>query len=106
MSDQLIEIFPAMPASMARLPELAGNLFFSWNRPSRALFEDLDPVLWTQVGGNPRLMLRCLSQAKLDHAASDPVYLGRYAEVLRTFDAYVGAPPHSPAPGPSSRLAS
>ena len=98
MSNQLIEIYPAMPATMARLPELAGNLFFSWHRPTRALFEDLDPVLWTQVGGNPRLMLRCINQENLDRAAADRVYQERYRLVLASFDAYLAEQPHADEP--------
>ena len=64
MPNQLIEIFPVIPAALVRLPELASNLFFSWHRPTRALFEDLEPELWQQVGGNLRLMLRCISAAE------------------------------------------
>jgi starch phosphorylase len=43
-----IEVSPEIPAPLARLPELAGNLYFSWDRPTRALFEELDPPLWGQ----------------------------------------------------------
>jgi glycogen phosphorylase len=99
MRDALLEVTPVIPAALGRLPQLAANLFFSWHRPTRALFEDLDPELWEQVGGNPRLLLRCLEQEKLDHAADDPVYLARYGEVLRTFDGYLEAPaPPQPTP--------
>ena len=82
MPDQLIEIYPTIPAALARLPELASNLFFSWHRPTRALFEDLDPELWKQVNGNPRLMLRCINQENLDRAAADRIYLERYRQVI------------------------
>jgi len=85
---QLIEISPVIPAPLARLPELAGNLSYSWDRPTRALFEDLDQALWRQTQGNPRLMLRCVSQQTLDAAARDPQYLQRYAEALAVFDRY------------------
>jgi starch phosphorylase len=93
----LLEITPVVPAALSRLPELAGNLFFSWHRPTRALFEDLDAALWEQAGGNPRLLLRCVDQDRLNRAAADPVYLARYHEVLRTFDTYLSAP--APATG-------
>ena len=89
---QLIEIYPNVPAALSRLPELSNNLFFSWHRPTRALFDDLDSELWKQTGGNPRLILRCISQDNLDRAASDPQYLERYRQVLATFDAYLAAP--------------
>src|SRR5512139_1402490 len=85
---QLVEISPALPAALSRLPELAANLSYSWDRPTRALFEDLDQVLWRQTQSNPRLMLRCVSQATLDAAAKDPDYLRRYAEVLGNYDRY------------------
>ena len=85
---QLVEISPVLPAALSRLPELAGNLSYSWHRPTRALFEDLDQVLWRQTQSNPRLMLRCVSQATLDAAARDPDYLRRYAEVLNDYDRY------------------
>ncbi|HXN09914.1 MAG TPA: alpha-glucan family phosphorylase, partial [Steroidobacteraceae bacterium] len=92
ISRKFIEIFPLIPASLARLPELAGNLFFSWHRPTRALFEDLDPELWSQTSGNPRLLLRCVNQAHLERAAADPAYQERYRQVTGTFDAYLAAP--------------
>ncbi len=85
---QLIEISPVIPAALARLPELASNLSYSWHRPTRALFEDLDQALWRQTQSNPRLMLRCVSQQTLDAAARDPNYLQRYREALANFDGY------------------
>ena len=85
---QLIEISPTIPAALTRLSELAANLSYSWHRPTRALFEDLDQALWRQTNANPRLMLRCVSQEVLDRAATDDDYLRRYAQVLTTFDDY------------------
>ncbi|MGA8707171.1 MAG: alpha-glucan family phosphorylase [Steroidobacteraceae bacterium] len=93
LAKQLIEIYPIVPTALARLPELSNNLFFSWHRPTRALFEDLDPELWQQTGGNPRLMLRCINQENLDRAAANAEYLQRYGQVLTSFDAYLAAPP-------------
>jgi starch phosphorylase len=99
MRNALLDVTPVVPGVLARLTELAANLFFSWDRPTRALFEDLDKALWEQTGGNPRLVLRCVEQEKLDRAAADPQYVARYNDVLRTFDAYLGAPgPGSGAP--------
>ncbi|MGA2564211.1 MAG: alpha-glucan family phosphorylase [Steroidobacteraceae bacterium] len=89
---QLIEVHPIVPAALGRLLELSNNLFFSWHRPTRALFQDLDPEVWNQTNGNPRLVLRCVDQEKLDRAAAEPAYLERYRQVLDTFDAYLAAP--------------
>lgn len=91
LSPIFIEFTPRIPEKLHRLPELAANLFFSWHRPCRSLFEDLDVALWEQTSGNPKLLLRCVSQTALDRAAADAGYLGRYQQVLATFDAYLGA---------------
>jgi starch phosphorylase len=95
MRNPVLEVTPVMPAALGRLPELAANLFFSWHRPTRALFEDLDREVWKQAGGNPRLLLRCVSQEALDRAATDPAYLGRYQQALATFDTYLKEPPQA-----------
>ena len=89
MRNSLLEVTPVIPPGLARLPELAGNLFFSWHRPTRALFEDLDPELWKQTSGNPRLMIRCVNQAALERCARDEGYLERYREALATLETYV-----------------
>ncbi len=89
---QPIEISPVIPAAISRLPELASNLSFSWHRPTRALFEDLDPQLWQQTSGNPRLMLRCVGQDNLERVARDEAYLLRYRESIAVFDSYLATP--------------
>jgi glycogen phosphorylase len=91
MRNPLLEVTPVIPPNLARLPEMAGNLFFGWHRPTRALFEDLDPELWKQTGGNPRLMLRCVPQSTLDRVANDSVYLARYKHASDTLDEYLNA---------------
>ena len=95
---QLLEVTSTIPAALERLPQLAANLFFSWHRPARALFQDLDPELWEQVERNPRLMLRCLDQLRLDRAATDPIYVERYRQVVEYLDSYVQAPPRADQP--------
>src|ERR1700681_1427849 len=91
MPKQLIEIYPVIPAPLARLPELASNLFFSWHRPTRALFEDLEPELWQQRGGNLLLVLRRCGQKTPPRAPADRIYQERYRQVLEPFDAYLSA---------------
>ena len=95
---KILEVTSPIPATLSRLPELAANLFFSWHRPARALFQDLDPELWLQVDCNPRLMLRCLDQTRLDSAASDSIYVERYRQVVDYLDNYVKAPSRDDQP--------
>jgi glycogen phosphorylase len=98
MRNSLLEVTPVIPGSLSRLTELAANLFFSWHRPTRALFEDLDPELWKQTHGNPRLMLRCVSQDTLERCASDEPYLARYRQALETLEAYMRGGPATDQP--------
>ncbi|MBS0379549.1 MAG: alpha-glucan family phosphorylase [Proteobacteria bacterium] len=91
MRNALLEVTPVLPGDLTRLTELAANLLFSWHRPTRALFEDLDPELWKQTNGNPRLMLRCVSQEALERAMHDEGYRARYQEALANLDAYLAA---------------
>lgn len=83
-----LEVNPTLPASLARLAELAANLRFSWHRPTRKLFESLDPALWHATRGNPKVFLRCIEQAVLDRAAADDAFREQYHRVLHGFDAY------------------
>jgi starch phosphorylase len=87
-SSFFLEVNANVPKAIGRLEELAGNLRFSWHRPTRALFFMLDTELWKRVGGNPKLFLRCVDQATLNRAAADPDYLARYDRVLAGFDTY------------------
>jgi starch phosphorylase len=98
MRNPVLEVTPVIPEALARLPALASNLFFGWHRPTRALFEDLDRELWKQSEGNPRLLLRCVSQEALTKASRDPSYLGRYQQALTAFDEYISAPQLADAP--------
>jgi starch phosphorylase len=92
-----LEVNPTLPASLERLSELASNLRFSWHRPTRKLFETLDPDLWKNVSGNPKLFLRCIDQAHLDRAAADVDFLDQYHRQLRAFEAYRNESPQGPA---------
>ena len=85
-----LEVNPRLPNELARLEELANNLWFAWNRNARALFAQLDPQLWEAVEHNPKALLRGVDQRRLEDAAHDPVYLHDYFRTLATFDAYHG----------------
>jgi len=83
-----LEVNPRLPVELARLPQLAGNLWYSWNRAARELFARLHPQLWQQVGHSPAMVLRYVDEHCLTHAAQDPDYMRRYHVVLDAFDRY------------------
>ena len=83
-----LDVYPRLPTTLNRLDEFASNLWYSWHRPVRALFSDLDPQLWTDVGHNPKLFLRRVDQAVMERAASNEAYMSRYREVCSAYDTY------------------
>ena len=91
-----LEVIPQIPPRLARLAELANNLWYSWDRPTRALFSRLHPGLWRAVGHSPKAFLKRVDQKRLDAAAEDPVFLGAYNRALSELDTYLAELGHAP----------
>jgi starch phosphorylase len=89
----VLEVNPRLPRRIARLEELAGNLWYSWDRSTRALFARLNPALWDAVGHCPKALLKCIDEQRLLDASSDPAFLDSLTRVLAAFDAYHAEPP-------------
>ena len=94
-----LEVNPKLPKRLARLEELAGNLWYSWDRATRAIFARLNPALWDAVGHNPKAMLKRIDEQRLIDAASDPAFLDSLTRVLAAFDAYHAEPPFQSSSG-------
>ena len=62
---------PSIPERIRRLPELALDLWWTWNPQAREVFRRLDYPLWRQTAHNPVLMLKLVSPDLLAQAASD-----------------------------------
>ena len=86
-----LEVNPKIPQRLARLEELANNLWYSWDiMPTRALFSRLDPGLWNIVGHSPKALLKRIDERRLMDAAEDKVFLNNYNRVLSAYDSYHG----------------
>ncbi|MDQ6950719.1 MAG: alpha-glucan family phosphorylase [Mariprofundales bacterium] len=83
-----MQIRPILPDGLARLNDIASDLWFSWNSKARALFYQIDATLWEITGHNPRLFLRRVSQARLDEVATDRAFLSQLNGVLSDYDSY------------------
>ena len=75
-----------IPARLSRLPDLARDLWWSWNT-GRDLFRRLDYSLWRQTSHNPVMMLNRVTPAQLDMAATDPAFLAAYDAAVAATDA-------------------
>ena len=85
-----LEVQPRIPSRLARLEELATNLWYTWDRPTRSLFGWLNPTLWEGVGHNPKAFLRRIDEQRLIAAAEDPAFLTAYDGVISAYDSYHG----------------
>jgi len=82
---------PKLPDRIARLNDLASNLWWSWHDEARAVFRALDYPLWRSSGHNPVRQLHEISSAKLEAAANDPAFLLLYDRTIAAFDASLPA---------------
>jgi starch phosphorylase len=77
---------PPLPERIARLPELAVDLWWSWHPDARAVFRSLDYPLWRSTAHNPVRMLWMVSQSTLERVTQDPGWLRLYDAALSKLD--------------------
>ena len=78
---------PNIPERIKRLPELANDLWWTWNPQAREVFRLLDYPLWRQTAHNPVLMLRNVSPELLEIATRDERFLDIYDSAMEALDA-------------------
>jgi phosphorylase/glycogen(starch) synthase len=78
-----------LPAQLARLRDVAENLWWVWHRDSQELFEWMDADKWHNSGHNPVLFLDTMRSDRLAELAGDPEFIGRLDSVLERFDTYM-----------------
>ncbi len=95
MNKNIIERIPTanadVPERIARLNELAYNLWWAWNPDAINLYRSLNRNLWDSVSHNPVEMLQSVPLHVLRNAAEDPEYLANYDRVMADFDAYMSS---------------
>lgn len=77
-----------LPREVARLRELAYNLWWTWNPHARRLFSHIQPGLWAMYR-NPVELLINIERHHWEQLLEDEVFLTMYHAVLREFDAYM-----------------
>ncbi|MBW7958154.1 MAG: alpha-glucan family phosphorylase [Candidatus Promineofilum sp.] len=80
------ELVDRMPNKLQRLPELAYNVWWSWNAEARDIFRRLDYPLWRRTQHNPVRVLRLVSDQTLQARAQDAAFLRRYNKVMMDYD--------------------
>ncbi len=77
---------PPRPSRIARIDELAVDLWWSWNE-ARAVFRRLDYGVWQATAHNPVRMLWAISPERFQAAAADPEFLVLYDRAVEALDA-------------------
>ncbi len=90
-----INVKSYIPAPLAKLEELAHNLWWVWNEDAKDLFRMLDSKLYEECVENPVLLLEKLGVEKLDDLAKDKNVLKKIDEVYSQFRAYMDVKPNA-----------
>src|SRR5436189_15844 len=77
---------PPRPARIARIDELAVDLWWSWNE-ARAVFRRLEYGVWRSTAHNPVRMLWTIPAERLEAAAKDPEFLALYDRAVEALGA-------------------
>jgi len=77
---------PPFPERIARLEDLAVDLWWSWHTETREVFRRLDYASWRATAHNPALMLRLVSRDRLEWAGADPAFLELYDRAVAALD--------------------
>ncbi|MFN8126738.1 MAG: alpha-glucan family phosphorylase [Candidatus Nanopelagicales bacterium] len=70
-----------LPEQLRCLSDLAHNLRWSWDNPTKELFATIDPETWDRVQADPLRLLGEVPTARLEELAADPAFVAR-AEAL------------------------
>ena len=96
-----------LPEPIRPLARLATNLRWSWHRPTRELFEELNPGVWAESGHDPVSFLGLVSREELQCLAADQDVVKRVQAAADDLDRYLEQPRwyQSLAPGAPSCIA-
>ncbi|MEC5193235.1 starch phosphorylase [Arthrobacter sp. MP_M7] len=81
-----------LPEPIRPLARLATNLRWSWHRPTRALFEGLNPKIWAESDHDPVTFLGLVSREELQRLAADLDVVERVHAAAADLDRYLDQP--------------
>ena len=82
-------VLPKLPERLARLEELANNIWYSWSWDVVRLFIRLDAEMWEKCYQNPIFMLSKLPQLRLEEAANDEAFIASLDRVYNKYQEYL-----------------
>lgn len=79
----------SVPEALNRLPDIAYNIFWSWDHEAIQMFIRMDEDLWEQTHHNPVEMLGLLSAKRYEQLINDDGFMAQYQRVVEAFDSYM-----------------
>ncbi|MEZ5183866.1 MAG: alpha-glucan family phosphorylase [Acidimicrobiales bacterium] len=83
---------PDLPEALAPLRELAMNLRWAWDEPTRDLFRWVDPDAWDATHHDPVRVLATASPERLAELSTDPAFLRYQGAVADDLGRYLDEP--------------
>ena len=81
-----------LPEPIRPLARLATNLRWSWHRPTRELFEGLNPKVWAESGNDPVSFLGLVGREEMHRLATDRDVVARVQAAADDLDRYLQQP--------------
>ncbi len=86
-----IRVTTELPHELARLKDIANNLWWSWNSEAIDLYRDIDLPLWEKLNKNPVRFLQEIPYNELQNKLSDQTFMQQYHNVVGKFDHYMSS---------------
>ncbi|WOP17943.1 alpha-glucan family phosphorylase [Raineyella sp. LH-20] len=78
-----------LPEPLKPLEDLARNLCWYWNEPTKELFRAMDPALWEATGQDPRKLLSRIDARRLTALAADARFTRKVEQARRDLEDYL-----------------
>ena len=87
-------VVPKLPPRLAKLREIADNLWWCWDSEAINLLFRIDRDLWVETNQNPRQVLGEIDQQRLDELVRDDSFLAHLDRVTERMDRYISTDPN------------
>ena len=78
-----------VPQELQPLRDLSRNLWWAWSEPARALFNEIDPVIWEECQHNPIVLLEETSLERFETLKSDQSFILRMRSAEQLLKQYL-----------------
>ena len=86
-----ITVNSQLPKRIAKLTDIANNLWWSWNTEFLRLLKKMDVDLWESSEKNPVKFLKQISQEKIEASIKDEEFLKEYDKIAQNFESYINS---------------